>query len=141
MKYARKVIKLNFSSIKFKIWVYQSDGIPAQLSKINVHTKKMGLLFFKIDSNNREFFPKSSEVCMTGQKKSSITKRKDPKIACLKKIKILQIPQSRLSVDGQFAENLVQEKNDCNFSANDGEKKSCSRPDGFKMVIILKVLN
>lgn len=78
---------------------------------------------------------------MTGQKKSSITKRKDPKIACLKKIKILQIPQSRLSVDGQFAENLVQEKNDCNFSANDGEKKSCSRPDGFKMVIILKVLN
>ena len=60
---------------------------------------------------------------MTGQKKSSITKRKDPKIACLKKIKILQIPQSRLSVDGQFAENLVQEKNDCNFSSNDGEKK------------------
>ena len=41
-------------------------------------------------------------------------------------------------MDGQFAENLVQEKNDCNFSANDGEKKSYGRPDGFKLVIILK---
>ena len=46
-----------------------------------------------------------------------------------------------MSVDGQFAENLVKEKNDCNFSANDEEKKSYSRPDGVKMVIILKVLN
>ena len=118
--------------------MYQSDGIPAQISKINyVHTKK----FSKLILITENFFPKPSEVCLTGRKQSSITKRNDPKIACFKKIKLWQIPQSRLSVDDQFAENLVQEKNDCNFSANDGEKKSYSRPDGFKMVIILKVLN
>ena len=57
MKYAQKVIKLNFSSIKFKICVYQCDGIPAQLSKINyVHKKKKGLFLSKLILITENFF-------------------------------------------------------------------------------------